>query len=57
MKVLAAALRGGGHALTDAEVARLPLEGGLEPLARALAELLVTTFGAAAANPRPPQDA
>jgi hypothetical protein len=53
--MLSVALRGGGHALTDAEVAALPLDGGLEPLARALADLLVATFGAARANPPPPQ--
>ena len=55
--MLGVALRGGGHALTDAEVASLPVEGGLEPLARALADLLVATFGAAPPNPPPPQDA
>jgi hypothetical protein len=53
--MLSVALRGGGHALTDAEVAALPLEGGLAPLATALADLLATTFGAAPANPPPPQ--
>ena len=53
--MLAVALRGGGHALTDAEVAALPLDGGLVPLATALADLLVTTFGAAPKNPPPPQ--
>jgi hypothetical protein len=57
VKVLGVALRGGGHALTDREVAALPIEGGLEPLARALADLLVATFGAAPQNPPPPQDA
>ena len=57
VKILAVALRGGGHALTDAEVAALPLEGGLEPLAGALADLLVQTFGAAAPNPPAPQEA
>ena len=55
IKILAVALRGGGHALTDAEVAALPLDGGLAPLATALADLLVATFGAAPANPPPPQ--
>jgi hypothetical protein len=44
-------------ALTDAEVASLPIEGGLEPLAGALADLLVATFGAAPQNPPAPQDA
>jgi hypothetical protein len=53
--ILAVALRGGGHALTDAQVAALPLDGGLEPLASALADLLVATFGAAPQNPPQPQ--
>ena len=55
--MLAVALRGGGHALSDAQVASLPLDGGLAPLATALADLLVATFGAAPQNPPPPQDA
>lgn len=45
LKLLAAGLRGGGHALTDQDVASLPLEGGLEPVAQALADLLVAAFG------------
>ena len=53
--ILAVALRGGGHAVTDAQVAALPLDGGLAPLAAALAEVLVATFGAAPANPPLPQ--
>lgn len=57
VKILAVALRGGGHALTDADVASMPIEGGLELLAGALADLLVATFGAAPQNPPPPQDA
>lgn len=57
INILAVALRGGGHVVTDAEVASLPIEGGLEPLARALADVLVATFGVAPPNPPPPQDA
>ena len=58
--LLAAGLRGGGHALSDAEVAALPLADGIEPVAQALAELLVAIFGAAdgaPANPPRPQGA
>ena len=58
--LLGAGLRGGGHALSDAEVAALPLADGIEPVAQALAELLVATFGAgegAPANPPRPQGA
>jgi len=63
LHVLAVALRGGGQPLSDAEVARLPLAEGIEPVAAAIADLLVVTFGAAPAaepvpaNPPRPQDA
>jgi hypothetical protein len=54
--ILAAGLRGGGHALSNEEVAALPLAEGIEPVAKALADLLLATFGAAP-NPPPPQGA
>ena len=57
LTLLAVSLRGGGHALSDEEVAALPLSEGIEPVARALADVLLATFGAAPANPPPPQDA
>lgn len=58
LTLLAAALRGGGHALADEEVARLPLLDGIAPLAQAVADLLVATFGAEPTpNPPPPQEA
>ena len=61
LTLLAVALRGGGHPLGDAEVAALPLLDGIEPVARAIADLLVATFGAAEgplpANPPGPQGA
>ena len=47
IKLLAVALRGGGHDLSDAEVAALPLDRGLEPVIAALTECLLLTFGAA----------
>ena len=56
IKLLGAALRGGGHDLSDADVAALPLEGGVEPVVQALTECLLLTFGAAE-NPPQPQDA
>jgi hypothetical protein len=57
-KLLAVALRGGGHTLTDAEVAALPLDGGIEPAADALADCLALAFGGAGReNPQPPQGA
>lgn len=57
--LLAIALRGGGHAMSDGEVAKLPLHEGIAPVAAALADLLVMTFGGGDAPPNPPhpQDA
>ena len=59
LTLLGVALRGGGHAMSDAEAANLPLHDGIEPVAAALADLLVMTFGGgdAAPNPQYPQDA
>jgi len=54
LALLGAALRGGGHAMSDAEVAGLPLHEGIEPVAAALADLLVMTFGGGDAPPNPP---
>ena len=48
LAVLAAGLRGGGRPITDEAVAALPLADGVEPVARAVADLLVATFGGAA---------
>ncbi len=53
LTLLAVALRGGGHALSNAEVASLPLHEGIEPVAAALADLLVMTFGGGEASPNP----
>lgn len=55
LTLLAIALRGGGHAMSDQEVARLPLDDGIEPVAAALADLLVMTFGGDDASPNPPE--
>ncbi|WP_372426719.1 gene transfer agent family protein [Salinarimonas chemoclinalis] len=43
--ILGAALRGGGHALADADVAALALDEGVEPVARAAMEALARAFG------------
>jgi Phage tail tube protein, GTA-gp10 len=56
IKLLAVALRGGGHDLGDTDVAALPLDGGIEPVVAALTECLLITFGAAE-NPTEPQGA
>jgi hypothetical protein len=53
LTLLAIALRGGGQPLSDAEVANLPLHDGIEPVAAALADLLVMTFGGGEASPNP----
>jgi hypothetical protein len=55
LRMLAVALRGGGHDVSDADVASLPLPEGIEPVAAAIADLLIATFGAEASSPNPPQ--
>ena len=59
LRLLAVALRGGGHEVSDGEVAKLPLSEGIEPVASAIADLLIVTFGAETtpANPPHPQGA
>jgi len=54
LTLLGVALRGGGHAMSDADVANLPLHEGIEPVAAALADLLVMTFGGGEASSNPP---
>lgn len=55
LTILAAGLRGGGHDMTDAEIARLPLSEGIEPVAAAIADLLTLTFGTRETSENPPQ--
>ncbi|WP_134497649.1 gene transfer agent family protein [Microvirga pakistanensis] len=54
LTLLAVALRGGGHDLSDQDVANLPLLDGIEPVASAIADLLVATFGAETSSSNPP---
>lgn len=58
LTILVAALRG-GHDMSEAEVASLPLHEGIAPIATAIADLLLVTFGGEAppANPPLPQEA
>lgn len=56
VRLLGAGLRGGGHPLTDDEVASLPA-ACLAEASAALTELLAATFGGPAANPPGPQGA
>lgn len=46
--ILGAGLRGGGNAVTDDDLARMSIEGGLRGAAELAAKLLRTTFGDAA---------
>ena len=46
--ILGAGLRGGGNAVTDDDLARLSIEGGLKGAAEIAARLLKATFGEAA---------
>ena len=46
--ILGAGLRGGGNALTDDNLARMAIEGGLTGAAETAAKLLRATFGDAA---------
>jgi hypothetical protein len=43
--ILGAGLRGGGNAMTDDDLARLAIEGGLKGAAEIAARLLKATFG------------
>jgi hypothetical protein len=54
LTLLAVALRGGGHPMSDAEVANLPLHEGIDPVVAALADLLIATFGGGDASPNSP---
>ena len=55
--LLGIGLRGGGQALSDEEVAALPLAGGLDPLLQALGDMMALAFGDASPNPPSPQEA
>lgn len=46
--IIGAGLRGGGNAITDDDLARMSIEGGLKGAAEIAARLLRATFGAAA---------
>ncbi|MCJ2049691.1 gene transfer agent family protein [Methylobacterium sp. J-070] len=52
--LLGVALRGGGHDIDDAAVARMPLAGGLDAVSAALGEVLAAAFGEAPGPANPP---
>jgi hypothetical protein len=56
-KLLGAGLRGGGAALTDEEVAALPLAGGLPELVETVGRMMQAAFGGDldGTPPRPPR--
>lgn len=43
--ILAAGLRGGGHDVSDSEVAEMRFEGGIAGMARLVGDLLAAAFG------------
>ena len=45
VRIIGAGLRGAGEAISDEEVARLPVEGGATGYVRIAAALLAATFG------------
>ncbi len=53
--ILACALRGGGHSMSDEEAAGLSSEGDVAPLAEAALRALEVAFGVATENPPPAQ--
>jgi hypothetical protein len=61
LRIIGCGLRGAGHVLTDDDVSRMKVSGGLAAYVRIAADLLAATFGDApetpAANPPTPQDA
>lgn len=52
-RVIGAGLRGAGEAISDDEVARLPVEGGAAGYVRIAGSLLAATFGAEEVRPLP----
>lgn len=45
--IIGAGLRGAGHAITNQELARMPIDGGLQGAAKIAVTLLQATFGSA----------
>ena len=54
VRVIGCGLRGGGYAITDAEVANMQAEGGAAGYVDIVARLLAATFGSAAHSGGPP---
>ncbi|YBV98113.1 gene transfer agent family protein [Phyllobacteriaceae bacterium JZ32] len=50
MRIITAGLRGGGHSVTEEDVAQMQADGGAAGFARIVSELLTATFGASQAD-------
>jgi hypothetical protein len=48
LRVIAAGMRGGGNDLTDDEIARMSMDGGVPAYVKLASDLLVAAFGASA---------
>ncbi|MBG0810587.1 gene transfer agent family protein [Methylosinus sp. H3A] len=58
IRIIGCGLRGGGHEVSDDDVARMTVAGGLGDYVRIAAALLAATFGESEiANPTAPRDA
>ncbi len=63
LRIIGCGLRGAGHPLSDDDVARMKVSGGLAAYVQIAANLLAATFGetepewTSRKNPPPPQDA
>lgn len=61
LRIIGCGLRGAGHALTDDDISKMQVSGGLAGYVRIAAALLAATFGETPkhdpANPPAPQDA
>jgi hypothetical protein len=55
--IIACGLRGAGHDLSNDDVARMKVSGGLPGYVKIAARLLAATFGDTPENPPSPQDA
>lgn len=53
-RIFAAGARGGGHPISDADAAALPVADGLAEVGAAVAELLEATFGGSPPDPLGP---
>lgn len=55
MRIIGAGLRGGGHDISDDDVARMRADNGVAGLAAIVTKLLAATFGGAGDQANPPK--